>query len=90
MVCGGREGWGGDFLHISSNIIQNASIISIAKKIEGLNKNSGVHPSGIAISYDELINFCPVQKANDGSLVTGYDMNWVSELMVKFDILGPV
>lgn len=67
---------------------QNASIISIAKKIEGLNKNSGVHPSGIAISYDELINFCPVQKANDGSLVTGYDMNWVSELMVKFDILG--
>ncbi len=66
----------------------NKSIIKIAKKIEGLNKNSGVHPSGIAISYDKLVEFCPVQKANDGSLVTGYDMNWVSELMVKFDILG--
>lgn len=67
---------------------QNEEVIKIAKKIEGLNKNSGVHPSGIAISFDELINFCPIQKANDGSLVTGYDMNWVSELMVKFDILG--
>ena len=68
--------------------LENQEVIKIAKKIEKLNKNSGVHPSGIAISYNELIEFCPVQRTNDGALVTGYDMNWVSELMVKFDILG--
>ena len=63
-------------------------IIEIAKKIEGLNKNSGVHPSGIAISYSAISSLCPLQLTNDGALVTAYDMNWVSELMVKFDILG--
>ncbi|MDA1237334.1 MAG: DNA polymerase III subunit alpha [Proteobacteria bacterium] len=67
---------------------ENDFIYLIAKKIEGLNKNTGVHPSGIAIAYQEISEICPVQLANDGSFVTGYDMNWVSELMVKFDILG--
>ena len=66
----------------------NKEVFVIARKLEGLNKNSGVHPSGIAISHQELESICPVQLTNDGALVTGYDMNWVSELMVKFDILG--
>jgi DNA polymerase-3 subunit alpha len=60
----------------------------IARKIEGLNKNTGVHPSGIAISFDKLEDFCPLMKNDDGTLISGYDMNWVAELMVKFDILG--
>ena len=67
---------------------ENNKIFNIARKIEGLNKNTGVHPSGIAICYQDISVACPVQKTNDGSIVTGYDMNWVSELMVKFDILG--
>jgi DNA polymerase-3 subunit alpha len=68
--------------------VKNREVFNIARKLEGLNKNTGVHPSGIAISYQELESICPVQLTNDGSLVTGYDMNWVAELMVKFDILG--
>jgi DNA-directed DNA polymerase III PolC len=67
---------------------QNAEVFNIALKLEGLNKNTGVHPSGIAISFDTMTDICPIQTSNDGALVTGYDMNWVSELMVKFDILG--
>lgn len=67
---------------------ENPKVISIAKQLEGLNKNTGVHPSGIAISYHKISDICPIQKTNDGSFVTGYDMNWVAELMVKFDILG--
>lgn len=67
---------------------ENTEVFEIALKIEGLNKNTGVHPSGIAISFDTITDICPVQKTNEGALVTGYDMNWVSELMVKFDILG--
>jgi DNA polymerase III subunit alpha len=68
--------------------VKNKKIFSIAKKIEGLNKNSGVHPSGIAICFYDIESICPTQSTNDGSIVTAYDMNWVSELMVKFDILG--
>ena len=66
----------------------NKKIFNIARKIEGLNKNTGVHPSGIAISHQEISKICPTQRNADGQLVTGYDMNWVAELMVKFDILG--
>ena len=67
---------------------KNRKVYDVARKIEGLNKNTGVHPSGIAISHSEISELCPIQTTNDGALVTGYDMNWVSELMVKFDILG--
>ena len=67
---------------------ENERVFNVALKIEGLNKNTGVHPSGIAISHQEISSICPIQKTNDGGFVTGYDMNWVSELMVKFDILG--
>jgi len=66
----------------------NPKLFKIAKKIEGLNKNTGVHPSGIAISYYKIDEVCPVQKTSDGDLVSGYDMNYVAELMVKFDVLG--
>ncbi len=67
---------------------ENPQVFKIAKKIEGLNKNTGVHPSGIAISYQKLEEICPLQTTSDGDIVSGYDMNWVAELMVKFDILG--
>ena len=67
---------------------KNEKVVSIAKKLEGLNKNTGVHPSGIAISHHEISDICPTQKTSEGNTVTAYDMHWVSELMVKFDILG--
>jgi DNA polymerase-3 subunit alpha len=67
---------------------KNQSIMNVAKKLEGLNKNTGVHPSGIAISHDLISKICPTQVTKEGQIVTGYDMNWVAELMVKFDILG--
>lgn len=66
----------------------NKRVYRIAKKIEGLNKNTGVHPSGIAISYYELQDIMPVQTTGEDALVSGYDMNNVAELTVKFDILG--
>ena len=66
----------------------NEEIVLIAKKIQNLNKNTGVHPSGIAISHRPISEVCPVSINSDGQKITGYDMNWVAELMVKFDILG--
>jgi len=67
---------------------EHPDIFAIAKKIEGLNKNTGVHPSGIAICHEDISNICPIQRTKEGNLITGYDMHWVAELMVKFDILG--
>ena len=67
---------------------QYPSSYDIAKKLEGLNKNTGVHPSGICISYYDVEDIMPLQKTSDGSLISGYDMNDVASLSVKFDILG--
>jgi len=67
---------------------ENPKIFSIAKKLEGLVKNTGVHPSGIAISHYALEDIMPLQTTGEGDLVSGYDMNDVASLCVKFDILG--
>jgi len=61
---------------------------SVARKLEGLIKNTGVHASGIAISHHQLTDICPIQRTKDGDLISCYDMNWIAELTVKFDILG--
>lgn len=61
---------------------------SIAQKLEGLIKNTGVHASGIAISSIALEDLMPVQTTKEGELVSGYEMNDVASLAVKFDILG--
>jgi DNA polymerase III subunit alpha len=66
----------------------NRKVFEIALKLEGLVKNTGVHPSGIAISYYNINEVMPIQKTGDGDLVSGYDMNDVASLCVKFDILG--
>jgi len=66
----------------------NKNVVEQARKIEDLNKNSGLHPSGICVSYGEIDSICPLQLSKDGDLVTAYEMNDVADLMVKFDILG--
>ena len=72
----------------------NEFVYFIAKKLEGLIKNTSVHASGIAISFYDVEDIMPMQKAKsknpilDGQIVSCYDMNWVAELVVKFDILG--
>ena len=66
----------------------NIKVYEIARKLEGLIKNTGIHASGIAISHDRLTDICPLQKTKEGELTSCYDMNWIAELTVKFDILG--
>jgi len=60
----------------------------IAKKLEGLVKNTGVHPSGIAISDQKIDDAIPLQMTKEGDIISGFEMGDVSSLMVKFDILG--
>ena len=66
----------------------NKETFEIAIGLEGLIKNTGVHASGIAISHHKLVDICPIQKTKEGDLISCYDMNWIAELTVKFDILG--
>ncbi len=78
-------------------VMSNKEAYAIAKKLENLPKNFGVHPSAVVVSYDKLDKFCPVQVAKikdedrgetTYQTVSGYDMNWVAEFAVKVDVLG--
>ncbi len=66
----------------------NEDVYTIALKLRDLIKNKGVHPSGILLSYDKLDNSCPTELSSDKNPVSGFDMNWVSLMNVKLDILG--
>lgn len=59
-----------------------------ALKVEDLYKNNGCHPSGLVICATDIQDIMPLQKTKEGDLISGYDMNDVSDLAVKFDILG--
>tara|TARA_Y100001963_G_scaffold26466_1_gene36040 strand:- start:2153 stop:4690 length:2538 start_codon:yes stop_codon:yes gene_type:complete len=67
----------------------NKEVYDISLKIKGLNKNKGVHPSAISLSYELMEDSCPTELTSDKkSFVSSYDMNWVSMFNVKLDILG--
>lgn len=60
----------------------------VACKLEGLVKNTGVHPSGLAICAQKIDDMMPLQSTKDGEIISGFEMGDVGSLMVKFDILG--
>lgn len=61
---------------------------SQAIKVEDLIKNEGNHPSGVAIASQKIEDIMPLQLNKEGELISGYDMDDVAALCVKFDILG--
>ncbi len=61
---------------------------SIASQLEGLIKNTSVHPSGVAIGSKKIMELSPVSYDSTNRPVSSYEMDTVSNLMIKVDILG--
>ncbi|MBD2606070.1 trans-splicing intein-formed DNA polymerase III subunit alpha N-terminal partner DnaE-N [Scytonema hofmannii FACHB-248] len=63
--------------------------VDMAMRIEGTNKTFGVHAAGVVISADPLDEIVPLQKNNDGSVITQYFMEDLESLgLLKMDFLG--
>jgi DNA-directed DNA polymerase III PolC len=63
--------------------------IDMAMRIEGTNKTFGVHAAGVVISAQPLDEVVPLQKNNDGSVITQYFMEDLESLgLLKMDFLG--
>ena len=63
--------------------------VNLAIRIEGTNKTYGVHAAGVVISSESLDNLVPLQRNNDGQLITQYSMDDVESLgLLKMDFLG--
>lgn len=63
--------------------------IDMAMRIEGTNKTFGVHAAGVVISAEPLDEIVPLQRNNDGSVITQYFMEDLESLgLLKMDFLG--
>lgn len=63
--------------------------IDMAMRIEGTNKTYGVHAAGVVISAQPLDEIVPLQRNNDGSVITQYFMEDLESLgLLKMDFLG--
>ncbi len=63
--------------------------IDMAIRIEGTNKTFGVHAAGVVIASDPLDNLVPLQRNNDGQIITQYFMEDIESLgLLKMDFLG--
>ncbi|MDY7007848.1 MAG: DNA polymerase III subunit alpha, partial [Cyanobacteriota bacterium] len=63
--------------------------IDMAIRIEGTNKTFGVHAAGVVISKERLDEIVPLQRNNDGSVITQYHMEDIESLgLLKMDFLG--
>src|SRR5207302_11077667 len=68
---------------------QVRELIDIARKLEGLVRNSGVHAAGVVISPQPLTELVPLHKTKNDEIVTAYDMKAVEKLgLLKMDFLG--
>ncbi len=64
-------------------------VIDLAQKLEGVNKTFGMHAAGVVISDVPLEELVPVQRNNDGTVISQYYMEDLAYVgLVKMDFLG--
>ena len=63
--------------------------VDMAMRIEGTNKTFGVHAAGVVIAAEPLDELVPLQRNNDGQVITQYFMEDVEAMgLLKMDFLG--
>ncbi|MBK16996.1 MAG: DNA polymerase III subunit alpha [Prochlorococcus sp. SP3034] len=63
--------------------------VDLAIRIEGTNKTYGVHAAGVVIASEPLDELVPLQRNNDGQIITQYSMDDIESLgLLKMDFLG--
>jgi DNA polymerase-3 subunit alpha len=71
-------------------------VIDVAKGLEGLRRQDGIHAAAVVITKDPLTEYLPIQRKPDSGtdpgeapIVTQYEMHGVEELgLLKMDFLG--
>jgi len=78
-----------EFLEKYTNDSKVKKWVDLAIRIEGTNKTYGVHAAGVVISSDRLDKLVPLQRNNDGQIITQYSMDDIESLgLLKMDFLG--
>ncbi len=78
-----------EFLEKYTNDSKVKKWVDLAIRIEGTNKTYGVHAAGVVISSERLDTLVPLQRNNDGQIITQYSMDDIESLgLLKMDFLG--
>jgi len=64
-------------------------VIDTAISLEGITRQDSIHAAGVVISSEELCKYTPIQKENEGDIVTQYKMEDIQKIgLLKMDFLG--
>ena len=64
-------------------------LINMSRRLEGLPRHTSMHAAGVVISQKPVMEYVPLSRASDGSLVTQFTMTTLEELgLLKMDFLG--
>jgi DNA polymerase-3 subunit alpha len=71
-------------------------VIEVARGLEGLRRQDGIHAAAVVITHEPLTEYLPIQRkpepggrAEDAPIVTQYEMHGVEDLgLLKMDFLG--
>jgi DNA polymerase III subunit alpha len=84
-----RYGEAGAFRALVESDPQAARVVQVARGLEGLVRNVGVHASAVILSSQPLVDVIPLWRRDDGSTVTGWEMYACEDVgLLKMDFLG--
>ncbi|HEV2360801.1 MAG TPA: DNA polymerase III subunit alpha, partial [Acidimicrobiales bacterium] len=71
-------------------------VIDVARNLEGLRRQDGIHAAAVVITHEPLTEYLPIQRKpepgadpSDAPIVTQYEMHGVEDLgLLKMDFLG--
>ncbi|MGX8728063.1 MAG: DNA polymerase III subunit alpha, partial [Lachnospiraceae bacterium] len=64
-------------------------LIDMAKRLEGLPRNTSIHAAGVVICGRPVVDYVPLSRGADGAITTQYTMTTLEELgLLKMDFLG--
>lgn len=78
-----------DFQDMYNGSDEIRKLVNIAKKLEGLPRNAGMHAAGVVIGREAIEEYAPLSVGAEGTVVTQFEKNTVEHLgMLKMDFLG--
>jgi DNA polymerase-3 subunit alpha len=86
----GRYGEAGEFRQLYETDPDSQKVVDLAKGLEGLKRQWGVHAAGVILSREPLLDVIPIHRREaDGAIITQFDMGACEATgLLKMDFLG--
>jgi DNA polymerase-3 subunit alpha len=85
-----RHGEAGEFRELYLSDPDSKKVVDLARGLEGLKRQWGVHAAGVILSREPLLDVIPIHRREaDGAIITQFDMGACESTgLLKMDFLG--